>query len=347
MVGQGGLISGLSYIALGRETTLGTYNTCTALLPALSSSLAGKKENKILEQIERSRTYSQRTQQMLKVDGEMSFYFQPQLDACAWLLQNAFVGTITSATATGETAGGLAFTHTFNIGDTYQSYTSLCVNQRKGASSDGKVFAYAGLRVNEIMFSAELNDALKCNVGLIGMTESLGSDIHTTTMQTATSVLSFVDGRFSVEGTYASLTSSSFWHVQSVEFGWNNNLKADAAAGRIGSESIVVLPAGMAVFTLRCKMRFDTTTAYDAMRNSTKLAAQLEFLGPTCTTSKIQQGLKFDFPVVYVHMAGEPTIGGPNEMLTSDVEFHVLRQDDTTSGFACKAYLTNNKSSYA
>jgi hypothetical protein len=346
-VGEGALISGLSYIAVGRETTLGTYNTCTALLPALSCALAHKKDDKILEQIERSRTYSQHTQQMVKVDGDLNFYFQPQLEACAWLLQNAFVGTVTSATATGETAGGLAYTHTFNIGDTYQSFGSLCLNVRKGPSTGGKVFQYNGLRVGEIMFQAELNEALKCNVGLVGFNATAGSDVHTTTMQTATSALSFVDGRFSVETSYASLTSTSFWHVQSVEFGWNNNLKSDAAAGRIGSEAIGVLPPGMATFTLRAKIRFDTTTAWDAMKAATKLAAQFEFQGPTCTTSIIRQGLKVDFPVVYVHMAGEPTMGGPNEMLTSDVEFHVLRQDDTTAGFAVKGYLTNNKSSYA
>ena len=346
-VGDGALIGGLSYVAIGRETTLGTYNTCTAFLPCLSSGLSLKRDNKILEQIERSRTYSQRTVQMEKIDGPMEFYFQPQLDACAWILQNAFVGTVTSATATGETAGGAAYTHTFNVGDVYQSYPSLCVNIRKGPASGGKVFQYGGIRVNEIGFSAEINEALKCNVGLVGINATAGSDVHTTTMQTATSALSFVDGRFSVEANYASLTSSSFWHVQSVEFGWNNNLKSDAASGRIGSANLVVLPAGMATFTLKAKIRFDTTTAWDAMRNATKLACQLEFQGPTCSTSIIRQGLKVNFPVVYVHMAGEPSIGGPNEMLTSDVEFHVLRQDDTTAGFACQALLTNNKSSYA
>lgn len=347
MVGQDGLIGGLSYIAIGRETVLGTYNTCPALLPALSCSLTLKKDGKVLEQIERSRTYSQRMSLMEKVDGDLSFYFQPELDACAFLLQNAFVGTVTSATATGETAGGGAFTHTFNIGDTYQSYTSLCINQRKGPQNGGKVFQYGGVRVNEMMFNAEINEALKCNVGLIGMNATAGSDVHTTTMQTATSVLSFVDGRFSVENSFGSLTSSSFWHVQSVEFGWSNNLKADAAAGRIGSANIGVLPAGMATFTLRAKLRFDTTTAWDAMKNATKLAAQLEFLGPTLAGSAVRQGLKVNFPVVYVHMAGEPSIGGPNEMLTSDVEFHVLRQDDTSAGYAVQALLTNKKSSFA
>lgn len=350
-VGDSALVGGLSYISIGRETTTGTYNTCPALLPCLSASLMTTKDNKIIEQIERSRTYSQRMPQMKKVGGDLSFYFQPQLDACAFILQNAFIGTVTSATATGETAGAgasSAMDHTFNIGDVYQSWGSLCINIRKGPSSTGKVFQYSGVRVNEIGFSAEINDALKCNVGFIGLdSTNAGTDVHTTTMQTATSVLSFIDGRVSVETAFASLTSSSFWHVQSVEFGWSNNLKGDAASGRIGSDILTVLPPGMAQFNLKCKIRFDTLTAHAAMLASTKLSVQLDFQGPTMSSSAIRQKLRFNFPVTYIHNAGEPTIGGPNEVLSSDVDFHVLRQDDTTSGFALQGVLTSQKASMA
>ena len=350
-VGESALLGGLSYIAVGRETVTGTYNTCPALLPCISFGMTTKKDNKIVEQIERSRTYSQRTPQMKMVSGDVGFYFQPQLDACAYLLQNAFIGTVTSATATGETAGAgasSAMDHTFNIGDSYQSHTSLCLNSRRGPVTVGKVFEYSGCRINEINFAAEINDALKCTAGIVGMNSTLTSnDVHTTTMQTSTSLLSFIDGRFSVEATNASLTSTSFWHAISAEFGWSNNLKSDAASGRIGSEVLTVLPPGMATFKLRCKIRFDTTTAHAAMTASTKLAAQLEFLGPTMSGSAIRQKLRFNFPAVYVHQASEPTIGGPNEVLTSDVEFHVLRQDDTTAGLACQAILTNQRASYA
>lgn len=350
-VGDTALLGGLSYVAIGRETVTGTYNTCPAFLPCLSAGMVTKKENKIIEQIERSRTHSQRMPQMKKVGGPLSFYFQPQLDACAYILQNAFVGTVTSATATGETVGAGALSamdHTFNVGDAFQSHTSLCINERKGPSGTGKVFQYSGVRVNEISFACELNDALKVNVDLVGIDSTQNSnDVHTTTMQTSTSVLSFIDGRVSVESSVAALTTTSFWHVQSAEFGWSNNLKNDAASGRIGSDVLTVLPFGMATFNLRCKIRFNTTTAYDAMIASTKLAVQLDFQGPTMSSSSIRQKLRFTFPAVYIHDAGDPAIGGPNENLTSDVEFSVLRQDDTTAGYACQAILTNQRASYA
>lgn len=350
-VGDSALLGGLSYIAIGREITLGTYTTCPALLPCLSFGVITKKDNKIIQQIERSRTYSQRTGLMKMVEGPLEFYYQPQLDACNFILQNAFIGTITSATATGETTGAganSAMDHTFNIGDVYQSYPSLCINARKGQPTAGRVFQYSGVRVNEIRFSAELNDALKCNVGLIGLDSTqVSNDVQTTTMQTSTSVLSFIDGRVSVESNFTSLTSSSFWHVQSAEWGWNNNLKSDMGSGRIGSDTLVVLPPGMATLQLKCKIRFDTTTAYAAMLASTKLSAQLDFQGPTMSGSNIRQKLRFNFPVLYVKDGGDASIGGPNEILSSEVVFDVLRQDDTTAGFAVQAVLTNQKATFA
>ena len=350
-VGQGQMLGGFSYVAIGREITLGTYNTCTAALDCLSSSIATTQDAKILDQIERTRTLSKRLSLMKKVGGNLDFYYSPTLDACNFILQNAFGGTVTSATATGETVGAganSAITHTFNVGAMDQSYPSLCINIRKGDSAGGQVFNYSGVRVNEVAFAAHIDDALKCNISTIGMDSTLGSnDVSSALSINANSVLSFVDGRVSVEGTFNSLTSTSFWHVTSCEFGWSNNLKSDADSGRIGSRILTVLPVGIAVFNLKLKLRFDTSTAYAAMLAATKLSAQLEFLGPTLTSSAIRQGIKFNFPTIYVNHAGDPTIGGPDQILKCDVDFHVLRDDTTTTGYALQAYVTNQKANYA
>lgn len=352
-VGQGGLISGLSYFSLGREITFGTYSTCTSGMDFLSCSLKMMKENKILEQVQRSRTYSGRISLSRVVEGDVEFYYQPRLDSSNFILQNFFGGTVTSATATGETAGAganSAMTHTFNIGSMDQSYPSLCINVRKGPVTSGKVFEYSGVRVDELMFTAALNEPLVAKASFVCKDASQSSnDIQTTsTFLPTASVLSFVDGRFSVEGTFASLTSSSIWHVISAEWGWANGLKKDDDSRRIGSDVLQVLPPGMAQFKLNCKIRFDTTTAYDAMMNATQLSCQLEFLGPTLPAgSAIRQGIRFNYPRVFVSSAGDPEIGGPDELLTSDVEFHVLLDDSSSGGYAVQALVTNQKTSYA
>lgn len=352
-VGQGALIAGLSYLAVGRETTLGTYTTCTAGMDFLSCSLKTVKENKILEQVQRSRTYSSRISLSKVVEGEVEYYYQPRLDSSNFILQNFFGGTITSATATGETTGAganSAITHTFNIGNMDQSYPSLCLNVRKGDTSVGKVWQYNGTRVDELMFTAELNEPLICKTAFVCFDSTqVSNDVQTTStfLPTAT-VLSFVDGRFSVETNFSSLTTSSIWHIQSAEWGWSNSLKKDDDSRRIGSDILTVLPAGMAQFSLNCKIRFDTTTAYDAMMNATQLSCQLEFLGATLPGgSAIRQGIRFNFPKVFISEAGDPEIGGPDEILTSEVTFHVLRDDSSSGGYAVQALVTNQKANYA
>jgi len=352
-VGQGGLLSGLSYLSVGRETSLGTYTTCTAGMDFLSSSFTTVKENKILEQVQRSRTYSSRISLGKVVEGEVEFYYQPRLDSSNFILQNGFGGTVTSATATGETAGAganSAITHTFNIGNMDQSYPSLCFNARKGPSSTGRIFQYHGVRVDELMFTAELNEPLMCKASFVALDSTLTTnDVETTsTFLPTASVLSFVDGRLSVETNFSSLTSSSLWHIISAEWGWANSLKKDDDSRRIGSDILTVLPPGMAEFTLNCKVRFDTTTAFDAMINATQLSAQIEFLGPTLPAgSAIRQGVRFNFPKIFVSEAGDPEIGGPDALIMSDVVFHVLRDDSSSTGYAVQALITNQKANYA
>lgn len=347
-VGQGALISGLSYLAVGREIARGTYSTCTAGLDFLSCNIKTMKENKILEAVQRSRSHSRHMSLGKVVEGEIEFYYEPRLDSCNFLLQNFFGGTVTSATATGETVGGAAFTHDFRIGSMDQSYPSLCLNLRKGPSSSGKIFQYNGVHVDEMIFSAELNESLKVKTAVVAFDSTITSnDVESASAIPTSTALSFVAGRFSSEGTFASLTSSSFWHVVSVEFGHANSLKKDDDSRRIGSDVLQVLPAGITQFTLNARVRFDTTTAFDAMIANSEFAAEVEFQGPTLPGSAIRQGIKFQYPKVVISDAGDPEISGPDEMLMSDITFHVLRDDSSATGYACRALVTNIRASYA
>lgn len=347
-VGQGILVGNLSYLSFGREITYGTYVTGTAALNFMSASLKMTKETKVIEEIQTSRTNSNSIGLGRTVEGEVEYIFSPMNLACNYLLQNAFGGgPVTTATATGETAGGLGFQHTIDIANFSATYSSLSCNMRKGQATDGKVFEYCGLRVNELTMKAEIDEPLVMSVGLIGKDASITSnDISGSIVSTTNQVpLSFVNGRFSVETTTGSLTSTSFWHVQSFEFKVSNNLNSDAGARRIGSDTLQILPAGMAQFELKATMRFDTTTAYSAMIAGTRLAGEFEFQGDTMTTSIIKQGLKVTMPYLIIADAGDPEVGGPGDQLTSEVTFVVLR-DPTASGYAVKAVVTNLTSTY-
>lgn len=347
MPGQNAFFSGFSYIGIGRETIggYGVYTTAPAALDFLSASIKTMQEGKILEEITRSRTYAQRILMSRKIEGSLDFYFKPGITACGYILQNAMGGTITSATAAGETIGGGAIVHTFNVGEmNSSSYASLCINVRKGDATNGKVWEYSGIRVNELTFSAEIDDALKCSMSFIGADSTqVSSSISSALTVSAAMPLTFSLGRFSIENSAGSLTSSSFWHVQSVSFGIQNSLKAE---GRIGSDIINALTPGIASFNLSVNMRFDTLTAYQAMINATRLYGEFEFTGNTIPGSVAREGIKFRFHKLYVNDAGDPEIGGPDDVLKSEVSFHVLRDDSSASGYAVQALLTTTITSF-
>lgn len=350
-VGQGALMGDLSYLLIGREITYGTYVTATAAtggLNFLSASFKTTKEVKILEEIQGSRTNSNSIQLGKSIEGSVEFYFSPKSLAANYLLHNAFGGgpVTSSVTATGETVGGLGMVHTVNIANFDTTYNSLCINMRKGDSIGAKIFEYKGLRVNEISFTGELDEALKCNASMVGQDSSLTTnDLSASIVTNSHTPLSFVNGRLSVEGSPGSLTSTSFWHVQKFELKIKNNLKSDSDVRRIGSDTIGVLPAGLAQFEFKATIRFDTSTAYAAMLAGTRLAAEVEFLGDTLSGSVAREGIKFTMPYVLITDSGDPEVGGPNDVLTSEVTFAVLR-DPTSSGYALKAVVTNLTANY-
>jgi hypothetical protein len=345
-VGDSSLYSGESYLGIGRETTYGTYVTATAGLEFKSHGIRTTKDAKILEQVERKRTMSKQISLGKVCEGPLEANFTTDVTAMAYLFQNAFGGTVTSATATGETAGGSAFTHTFAEGSMDQTYKSLSVNLRKGPATGGKTWRYIGGRVNTLGLKAELDEPLVVSADFVFKDSTqMSDDIEAQYTATAWEPLSFVNGRLSVETSFASLTTTSFWHVQSIDFKMNNNLKTGNEARRIGSDALSVLPVGVQSYELSCQIRFDTTTAYDAMMAATKLAAEFEFQGTTLTTSSVKRGLKLQFQKVYIKDAGDPEVSGPDEVLTSTVVFNVLR-DESATGYAVRAQLTNSTANY-
>lgn len=343
-VGQNSYEGYASYLAVGRETTFGTGVTATSGLEFISASMKTIKTSKVLEQVEKSRTYSKSIRLGKVIEGEIAGYAYANDDAFNYLLQNAMGGTITTAVV----STAVAFTHTYAIGDMVNSYTSLSINHRKGQSIGGFVFEYSGIRVNECTFTAEIDEALKVSFAVMGKDSTQTSnDVCSVLTQNTDTPLSFVNGRVSVVAdSMGAATSTSYWHVQSVEFGLSNSLKSEAEARRIGSDTVDIMPVGIATFPLTLNMRFDTTTAYDGMLNDTDFAVELEFLANTITGASTKRGLKFKYPVCKIMESGDPEIGGPDGMLISAVTMQVLRDAGSAAGYAMQVEVTNGQSTY-
>lgn len=349
--GQYANVGMFSYVAIGREHTFKTYESATAGLDFLSFSMKTMKETKVIEQVTSTRTYQDVIGLSRKIEGDIELYLAADNDACQYLLHNGMGGgTVTTATATvggaADTTGAGVLTHTYSINNFDTTYSSLAITARKGDSTNGKSFGYAGCRVGEFTLSGEIDDALKMSASIVGCDSTTtvidGSGFFPNIVQTP---LNFTDMRLSVEGTFASLTSSAFWHVQSFEFGVNNNLKSDNDSRSLGSEVLTVLPPGPAQFTFNFSMRFDTLTAYQAMLNTTRLSAQVVCNGATYSGSKVRRSIQVDLPTIYIAEAGDPEIGGPDEILKSDITTVVVR-DPTSGGYACQVKVNNKTTNY-
>jgi hypothetical protein len=346
--GQNANVGFSSYICVGRESTFKTYSTCTAGLEFFNSSLKTAQEQKQIEAISTKRTYSDRISLSKMIEGDVEFHMAADSDSCQYILQNAFGGgVVSSATIAADTTGAGAFEHTVSLNNFDATYSSLCINERKGDSTNGKIFEYSGLRVNEFSLSGEVDSELLASASFIGVdSTNTSNNVSSNLTVTGQTPLSFANMRLSVESTFASLTASAFWHVQSFEWAINNNLKADSDSRRIGSSILDVLPPGIAQFTFNFSMRFDTLTAYNAMLNETQLAAQLSFQGPTMTGSNFRQEVKINMPKLFINDAGDPEIGGPDEIIKAEVTTLVLRDDSTSTGYAVQAVVRNKTSGY-
>lgn len=344
-VGQGSLESMFSYIGVGRETTFGTYNTCTAGFDFLSSSIRTIQESKILEQVETKRTYSKQVRLGRVIEGELEAYYYPDSDACNYLMASAMGGTITTA----QLSASAAYQHTFSIGNPSEnSYSSICINIRKGQSAGAQIFEYSGLRVNEMMFTAEIDEPLKVNFGLMGKdVTSTSNDVASALGVNSFECLNFIDGVISiVSDSIGAATTTAFWHVQSVEFGVSNNIKADSVARRIGSDTVDVLPYGIAALTFNAQVRYDTSTSFDAMLSNADMAALLTFQGSTISGTSERRRLEVRMPILKVNDGGDPEIGGPDEVLSSSVVFHVMRDDSSAGGYAMQIDVVNSTTAY-
>lgn len=344
-VGEGSLEGYGSYLAVGRESTFGTGVTTTSQLEFISASMKVLKETKVIEQVETSRTYSKQIKMGKMIEGEFETYGYTEPNAFQYMLFNAFGGTVTTTVL--DTAG--AYEHSIEIGNMDGSYPSLSLNMRKGQESGGKIFEYTGVRVNEANFTAEIDEALKATFAVIAKDATQTTNDVSSVLATSTcnEPLSFVNGRVSVVAdTLAAVTTSAFWHVQSTEFGISNNLKSDTGSRRIGSDTLDVLPPGIANMNLTLNIRFDTTTAFDGMIDNTDFAVELDFLGSTLPSTSTRRGMKFQFPVCKISDAGDPDIGGPDEQIVSAVVFQPFRDCNSTSGYAMRALVTNDVASY-
>ena len=339
-VGSGTTLGWGALLGFGEETVLGTRVTATSFMEFRSESFAKTIEEEKLESLGTGRASARRVQKGVDVKGSLTYDFHP-MDGIK-ILKQALMGTVTS----GQIATTGAFNHTMTVGDLSGITQKGLSFEIKKSSDTTTAFMFYGCRVNTFKLSAAIGQPIKTDVSFIGYDGTTGAFATTTATYSPIRPFLFMDGTFLIDGTPASLTSTSSENIISFELQINNNLQADASARSLGTALLTALPPGRREVSLKITQRFDTTTAWDRFRLGTAASIRLRFITDvTISNAATTYSCLIDLNKVYYNSA-VPMVSGPG-ILTHDVDISSISDTVTSAGTDMTVSLTNTTTSYA
>lgn len=327
-----------SYLAVFREATWGTFpaaaGTNATAIEFLSCSFQTEIKTEKLNALG-FRGLTKRVQLDKSVAGSFETYLHPE--ETTLLLGVALGGAISSASLTG------AFIHSITAGDIIGgSIASVAFSHKKGDA----VFNYTGGRVDTMKISANVGEVAKVSFDMIFKDATIGAtNIASSLTYSEVLPFTFVNGVFRLGASEAAAdTTTAEEPIQGFELTVKNNLKTDASARKLGSNVLSVLPPTRREVEFKIKQRFDTTTTYDRFINNTAASVELKFTGATITADK-NYSIEIRLPKVYAR-SGDPTVGGADEILQSEISYDVLMNTATSAGREIGITVINNVASY-
>lgn len=331
-----------SYVALGKESTFGTYASATTAVEAISCGFIVERESQKIEAIGPSRAMITRVQLEQTVSGPLETNLHPHQSVL--LIANAMGGGIASSV----TAVAGTYTHSITAGNFDTMASSLSFNVRKGSTL---TWRYLGGRVNEMKIVGEVGSPIVATFDFFFRDATqTADDIATTLSISAVLPFTFVQGVYRYAATEATVpTTTAQEPIQGFELTVSNNIATGPEARQLGSNLHTVLPATKRNVELVINQRFDTTTAYQRMLQATQGSVELFFRGATITSSSAVDAFyecTIRFPKVY-YQAADTVLEGANEVLTMEIPLDVVSDNGfTTTGKDIGITFKNEIASY-
>lgn len=336
-VGDEAKAAAQSYVAVGRETTFGTYASATTALEVISCSFKTTFEHMKLDEIGLNRGPARRVQMGKVVSGTLEAYLHPH--DTTLLLANAMGGGITS----NSTVTNINI-HSITAGNFDTTTAGLSFNVRKG---DTHTWRYLGGRINRLTIAGTVGEPVKVTADLVFIDSTqLTDNIATSLSYSSVNPFTYVNGVYRYAATEAAAATTTVEEpIQSFELTINNNLKTDRDARELGTVTLSVIPATRREIEMKAVQRFDTTTAYNRMTQATEGALELRFSGDLITTGSNYLAT-FRLPSVFVNNA-DTAITGAKDILMADIDYDVLVDTpSTTTGKDIGITLQNTAASY-
>lgn len=339
-VGDGAEASVRSYVAVGKETTFGTYTAPSRAVEALSCGFMTEIEIEKIDAIGLgNRGFQKRVQKDKKVMGSLEANVHPQESPLLFAV--ALGGGITSAL---NTTG--AYLHSLTAGNFDTSPSSVCFNVRKGSTH---TFRYSGGRVNQLKITAAVNEVVRASYDFVFKDSTATTSDDLASALSISSVLPFVyvDGTFRYAATEANAaTTTAAEPIQAFELTISNGLVSDAAARALGSNVLQVLPATRRSVEFKITQRFDTITAYNRFIQATTGSVNLFFRSSSIGSTNQFYEMTIVLPKV-IYDKADVELKDTGSILQAEIPMSVLVDNpNTTTGRDIAITFGNDIASY-
>jgi hypothetical protein len=313
------------YIALGRESTWGTYASATSAVEAISCSFKTEIDSEKLDAIG-NRGFHKRVTLSKTVAGELETYFHPVESVP--LIAAALGGAVVSNSVT---AG--VYDHSISAGnmDTSTCFLGLSFNVRKG---NAHVWRYNGGRVNSMKISAAVGEAVKVTWEMIFKDSTMQSDDIASILSVSSLLpMTFADGVFRYSDTEANAATTTVQEpIQGFELSVKNNLASEESARELGTRILSVLPPTRREVELTITQRFDTTTAYNRFIQATQGSVELFFRSGNSLGNNCFPEITIRLPKVFQN-SNDPMLDDSSGILSAEFTYDaVVDNPSTTTG---------------
>ena len=334
-IGDDAKVAVRSYVAVGKETTFGTYASATSALEAISCTFRTDIESEKLDTFGPNRGFTKRVQLNKVVGGTLEAYLHP-IDSVL-MLAAAMGGGITTSSETGATL------HAMNGGNFDTTPGSLSFNVRKGSDH---TWRYSGGRVNVLTIAANVGEPVRLTAEFVFKDSTQQADDISAALSIS-SVQPFVYTggvlRYATTEALANTTTAEE-RIQGFELTVNNNFDVDAGR-ELGTNIPRVIPAKRRDVQLKVMQRFDTTTTYNRFIQATQGSIELQFSGDSMT-AEYAHLCRIRLPKVFLN-SPDPELGGADEVLSSEITYDVLVDSPSTlTGADIKIAVRNSVAAY-
>jgi hypothetical protein len=332
-----------SALSVGEETAFGTYVTGTTFVEFNSESMKVEREEKKLESINTSRSFTKRVIMNESIGGTIDCDLQPAADGIMYIIKQALGGT-----SSNSTESATQYLHTFYGGDmesnkgtsSADDVKGLSIGVRKGDDGLNSTWELAGCRVSQLTIKGEIGEPVKISAEIIGKTASVTNSIGVVSYSDVIPLI-FTNVKVDTGVTISAASTEEIFTA--FELTINNNLDGDQR--QLGSRNITVLPPGKRDVSLKLNQRFDTMTNYNRFVGNTKTAIEItcdSLVTVGATAGDTTYSAIIRIPAGYFN-SNQPEVGG-NDVLTHEVEISGIQ--DTTSSYDVQIDVRNGTANY-